>query len=283
MRKQYPKHKYFNYFLSFLLLNIILLLINVKSISSNEENKITKIYYDNHKYQCDTKTLILRKDKEAINYEINGNSETKNSDESSKLLIKKYNNYICHIYLPKGYSIVNNYPVLFIVHGYRQSAKGLLNFCMPVAEKYNMLLVSIRWSGREYDAELMAKDLPELYANVIRNFSIDFSRTYILGARSGATVACVSLLTRSIDWKGILCIDGFLPENYSLNNVTELKNNVYIAKLDYNPAFSFSKISDEIDYLKVLGLNVKTEVIHNIKEVLPSFNEGIWEWLFYEY
>lgn len=94
------------------------------------------------------------------------------------------------LYLPSGYSIKSNWPVIFIFDA-QARGKLPLRLYKNLAKKYGYILIGSNNSKNKVDWSINKDQISKLLDDAYGRFAIDKQRVYTMGFSGGARVACL--------------------------------------------------------------------------------------------
>jgi len=145
------------------------------------------------------------------------------------------------LYLPAGYSVRSNWPVIFIFDA-QARGKLPLELYKDLAEKYGYILIGSNNSKNRTDWAVNKEEIRKLMSDAFGRFAIDQQRVYTMGFSGGARVACLVAIDLAKIQGVIGCAAGFPQLDKPIGNRfcyigfsgDENFNHVEMVKLDEN-------------------------------------------------
>lgn len=205
--------------------------------------------------------------------------------------------YSYAVHLPGGYDEAKRYPTLFILHGKGSNERDLLSIVSPLAESF--ILIGIRGdlpvgSGYQYyELRSLGNPIREQFDRAIRNleafidaadseYAIDGSRRYVLGFSQGAILALTLAHTLGDKLKGIVALNGYVPEfvkaEYPLGPGTA-KVSAFVSHGQYDPVFPAIIGEQTAAYMRTLTDRITFHLYPAGHEVTEANRRDLVQWL----
>jgi len=162
--------------------------------------------------------------------------------------------YPYDIHLPANLDPVKMYPVVFTLHGKGSNERNMFDVVAPLADEF--IIIGIRGdlplgSGYQYyDLKSLGNPIRELFDAAVEKleafieyatekYPIDTGKRYVLGFSQGAILAMTLALTMGDRLKGIVALNGYVPEfvktEYPLRSVKDVS--IFISHGEYDSVF----------------------------------------------
>lgn len=166
------------------------------------------------------------------------------------------------IYLPTNYIAAKQYPVIYSFDPHGEGKTPVTKY-KELAEKYEYILVGSNNSKNGNSWEESNTISTELFNDVIKRFSINTQRVYLLGFSGGARIAnTLTILNGAIN--SVICCGAAAP----ITTTQQPRNNYAIIGLVGNEDFNYIEMK-KYDMIDIAG--------HSLKHYLLTYN-GKHEW-----
>ncbi|OCT10717.1 esterase [Paenibacillus pectinilyticus] len=178
--------------------------------------------------------------------------------------------YYYDIHLPANMDSDKKYPVIFTLHGKGSNEKNMFNLLAPVADDF--IIIGIRGNLRlgsgyqYYDLKSLGNPIREMFDEaakqleafihyVTEKYPIDPGKRYLLGFSQGAILSMTLALTMGDKLKGIVSLNGYVPDfvksEYPLRSVKNVS--VFISHGEYDSVFPVRIGHETAAYFKELA------------------------------
>ncbi|MFD1176418.1 alpha/beta hydrolase [Paenibacillus puldeungensis] len=185
--------------------------------------------------------------------------------------------YEYDIQMPSNMDPNKKYPTIFTLHGKGSDEKDIYGLVAPLADDF--IIVGIRGNltagagYQYYDLKSIGNPLREHFDPAVQqleatihyvteNYPVDPGKRYLLGFSQGAILSLTLALTMGRELKGIVALNGYVPEfvktEYTLQSVKDVS--VFISHGEFDPVFPIRIGHETADYFnnKVSQLTFKT-------------------------
>lgn len=135
--------------------------------------------------------------------------------------------YQYDIKLPRHVEPGRKYPTIFTLHGKGSNEKNMYDLVSPLAE--NFIIIGIRGNlplgagFQYYDLISLGRPIREMFDLAVQQleafiqyasaeYPVDISRRYLLGFSQGAILSITLALTMGEQLKGIVALNGYVPD-----------------------------------------------------------------------
>lgn len=158
------------------------------------------------------------------------------------------------VHLPAKMAIDKKYPVVFTLHGKGSNEKNMFGLVAPLADDF--IIIGIRGhlplgAGYQYyDLKSLGNPIREMFDEAVKQltafihyatekYPIDPEKRYLLGFSQGAILSMTLALTMGDQLKGIVALNGYVPEfvktEYELRSVKDVS--VFVSHGEYDSVF----------------------------------------------
>ncbi|RUS47893.1 alpha/beta hydrolase [Cohnella sp. AR92] len=204
--------------------------------------------------------------------------------------------YEYDIHLPVKLDPSKKYPVVFTLHGKGSNEKNMYGLVEPLKEEF--ILIGIRGNLRlgigyqYYDLRSLgnpireqfdeaAKRLEAFIAYATENYPIDPAKRYLLGFSQGAILSMTLALTMGDKLKGIVALNGYVPDfvktEYPLRSVREVS--IFISHGEYDSVFPVRIGHETAAYFKDLSSRLDFHLYPTDHGVSEANQRDFLEWL----
>jgi phospholipase/carboxylesterase len=162
--------------------------------------------------------------------------------------------YTYDIHLPADLDSDRNYPTIFTLHGKGSNEQNMLGLLTPLFEEF--IIVSIRgdlplgMGFQYYELKGLGNPIRETFDQAMQKleafihyatdkYPIDSNKRYLLGFSQGAILSMALALTMGEQLKGIVALNGYIPEfvktEYPLRSVKDVS--VFISHGQFDSIF----------------------------------------------
>lgn len=204
--------------------------------------------------------------------------------------------YLYNVQLPARMIPGQKYPVLFTLHGKGSNESNMYGLVEELQEHFIIIgirgnlilgqgyqyydLKSLGHPIREQFDQAMAK-LEQFIEQVSRDYPIDEGRRYVLGFSQGAILAMSLALVMGDRLKGIVALNGYVPEfvktEYSLRGTEEVS--VFISHGQYDPIFPVAIGHQNADYFSSRTARLMFKLYPSEHSVSPDNQRDMIQWL----
>ncbi len=178
-------------------------------------------------------------------------------------------NYQYDVHLPVNLEQGKKYPTIFTVHGKGSNEQNMFGLVAPLAEDF--IIIGIRGNlplgtgYQYYDLKSLGNPIREMFDQAITDleafihyatekYPIDPDKRYLLGFSQGAILSMTLALTMGEQLKGIVALNGYIPEfvktEYSLQSIKDVS--VFASHGEYDSVFPVRIGRETAAYLKDL-------------------------------
>lgn len=185
--------------------------------------------------------------------------------------------YEYDIQMPSNMDPNKKYPTIFTLHGKGSDEKDMYGLVAPLADDF--IIVGIRGNltagagYQYYELKSIGNPLREHFDPAVQQleatihyvsekYPVDPGKRYVLGFSQGAILSMTLALTMGRELKGIVALNGYVPEfvktEYTLQSVKDVS--VFISHGEFDPVFPIRIGHETVDYFKnkVSQLTFKT-------------------------
>ncbi|KRE55882.1 alpha/beta hydrolase [Paenibacillus sp. Soil750] len=162
--------------------------------------------------------------------------------------------YSYDVHLPANMDPDKKYPVVLTLHGKGSNEKNMFGLVAPLAD--NFIIIGIRGNlplgagYQYYDLKSLGNPIREMFDEAVsqleafiqyatEKYPIDPGKRYLLGFSQGAILSMTLALTMGNELKGIVSLNGYVPEfvktEYPLRSVKDVS--VFISHGEYDSVF----------------------------------------------
>lgn len=162
--------------------------------------------------------------------------------------------YHYDIHLPANYDKDKRYPAVFTLHGKGSNEKNMFGLVTPMTDDF--IIIGIRGNlplgagYQYYDLKSLGNPIREMFDEAVKQlgafilyatekYPIDPGKRYLLGFSQGAILSMTLALTMGDQLKGIVALNGYLPDfvkkEYLLRSVKDVS--VFISHGEYDSIF----------------------------------------------
>lgn len=162
--------------------------------------------------------------------------------------------YQYDIQLPANMDPNKKYPAIFTLHGKGSNEKNMFGLVAPLSDDF--IIVGVRGNltlgagYQYYELKSLGNPIREMFDEAVRQlegfiryatekYPIDASKRYLLGFSQGAILSMTLALTKGEQLKGIVALNGYVPEfvktEYPLRSVKDVS--VFISHGQFDSVF----------------------------------------------
>jgi phospholipase/carboxylesterase len=162
--------------------------------------------------------------------------------------------YLYDIQLPHNMDSNKTYPTIFTLHGKGSNEKNMFGLVAPLSDEF--IIIGIRGNltlgagFQYYELKSLGNPIREWFDQAIQQleafvhyatekYPIDMNKRYLLGFSQGAILSMTLMLTMGEQWKGIVALNGYVPEfvktEYPLRSVKDVS--VFVSHGEYDSVF----------------------------------------------
>lgn len=162
--------------------------------------------------------------------------------------------YFYDIHLPDQLDSNRKYPTIFTLHGKGSNEKNMLNLLTPLFDEF--IVVGIRgdlhlgMGYQYYELKGLGNPIRETFDESIQKleafiqyatdkYPIDSDKRYLLGFSQGAILSMTLALTMGEQLKGVVALNGYVPEfvktEYPLRSVKDVS--IFISHGEFDSVF----------------------------------------------
>lgn len=180
------------------------------------------------------------------------------------------------IHIPANANPSSEFPAIFALHGKGSNEKDLFGLVEPLADQF--VVISIRGhlpvgpGYQFFEIKSIGNPIREIYDDVVQKLSefiqyasdkypVDKSRRYLVGFSQGAILSMTLALTLGDQLKGIVALNGYIPQfvktEYPLRSVENVS--MFISHGELDQVFPLPIALETQSYFqgKVSNLNTK--------------------------
>lgn len=175
--------------------------------------------------------------------------------------------YEYDIHLPAQLDSTQTYPVIFTLHGKGSNEHNMYGLVKPISDKF--IIIGIRGNltlgagYQYYEVKSVGNPIREKFDKAINElqsfiqyatdkYPIDGTKRYMLGFSQGAILSLTLALTMGEQLKGIVALNGYIPEfvktEYPLQSLEHVS--VFISHGEYDPVFPIQIGHETAAYMK---------------------------------
>ncbi|MFC5449444.1 alpha/beta hydrolase [Paenibacillus aestuarii] len=204
--------------------------------------------------------------------------------------------YLYDIHLPARMDSAKKYPVIFTLHGKGSNEHNMFGLVAPLADDF--IIIGIRGdlplgSGYQYyDLKSLGNPIRELFDEAVKKlqafiayatekYPIDASKRYLLGFSQGAILAMTLALTMGDQLKGIVALNGYVPEfvktEYPLRSVKDVS--IFISHGEYDSIFPIRIGHENASYFQDLAPSLTFKLYPTDHGVSEDNQHDVLNWL----
>jgi phospholipase/carboxylesterase len=162
--------------------------------------------------------------------------------------------YQYDVHVPANMGPGKKYPVVFTLHGKGSNERNMFGLVAPLADDF--IIIGIRGNlplgagYQYYDLKSLGNPIREMFDEAVKQleafieyatekYPIDPGKRYLFGFSQGAILSMSLVLTMGNRLKGIVALNGYVPEfvktEYSLQSVKDVS--VFVSHGEYDSVF----------------------------------------------
>ncbi|AIQ54773.1 alpha/beta hydrolase [Paenibacillus sp. FSL R7-0331] len=162
--------------------------------------------------------------------------------------------YPYDIHLPANLEQGKKYPVIFTLHGKGSNERNMYDLVAPLADAF--IIIGIRGNlplgagYQYYDLKSLGNPIREMFDQAVNDlesfiqyatekYPVDPDRRYLLGFSQGAILSMTLALTMGSQLKGIVALNGYVPDfvktEYSLRSIKDVS--IFASHGEYDSVF----------------------------------------------
>ncbi|GMK42016.1 phospholipase/carboxylesterase [Paenibacillus sp. CCS19] len=174
--------------------------------------------------------------------------------------------YQYDIHFPAHMDPDKQYPTIFTLHGKGSNERNMFGLVEPLADEF--IIVGIRGNltlgagFQYYELKSLGNPIREMFDQAVEQleafihyatekYPIDAAKRYLLGFSQGAILSMTLALTMGEALKGIVALNGYVPEfvktEYSLKSIQEVA--VFISHGEFDSVFPIRIGHETADYI----------------------------------
>jgi phospholipase/carboxylesterase len=163
-------------------------------------------------------------------------------------------NYQYDVHLPVNLEQGKKYPVVFTFHGKGSNERNMFGLVAPLAEDF--IIIGVRGNlplgtgYQYYDLKSLGNPIREMFDQAVTDleafihyatekYPVDPDNRYLLGFSQGAILSMTLALTMGDQLKGIVALNGYIPEfvktEYTLRSIKEVS--LFVSHGEYDSVF----------------------------------------------
>lgn len=162
--------------------------------------------------------------------------------------------YSYDVHLPDKLEQGRKYPVIFTFHGKGSNERNMFGLVAPLAEEF--IVIGVRGNlplgtgYQYYDLKSLGNPIREMFDQAVsdleafihyatQQYPVDPDRRYLLGFSQGAILSMTLALTMGEQLKGIVALNGYIPDFVKMEyKLRSLKNvSVFASHGEYDSVF----------------------------------------------
>ncbi|MFC6648674.1 alpha/beta hydrolase-fold protein [Paenibacillus rhizoplanae] len=162
--------------------------------------------------------------------------------------------YSYDVHLPDKLEQGRKYPVIFTFHGKGSNERNMFGLVAPLAEEF--IIIGVRGNlplgtgYQYYDLKGLGNPIREMFDQAVsdleafihyatQQYPVDPDRRYLLGFSQGAILSMTLALTMGEQLKGIVALNGYIPDFVKMEyKLRSLKNvSVFASHGEYDSVF----------------------------------------------
>ena len=177
--------------------------------------------------------------------------------------------YHYDVHLPEHASAGQTYPVIFTLHGKGSNEANMHGLVAPLANQF--IIINIRGDLRlgagyqYYELKSLGNPIRDIFDRAVQQleafieyatekYPIDASQRYLLGFSQGAILSMTLALTMGNRLKGIVALNGYVPEfvktEYVLQSLTDVS--VFVSHGEFDSVFPIRIGHETADYFQAV-------------------------------
>ncbi|WP_042196079.1 alpha/beta hydrolase [Paenibacillus camerounensis] len=162
--------------------------------------------------------------------------------------------YPYDVHLPVNLEQDKKYPVIFTLHGKGSNERNMYGLVAPLADDF--IIIGIRGNlplgtgYQYYDLKSLGNPIREMFDQAVNDlasfiqyatekYPVDPDRRYLLGFSQGAILSMTLALTMGSQLKGIVALNGYIPDfvktEYPLRGIKEVS--IFASHGEYDSVF----------------------------------------------
>lgn len=175
--------------------------------------------------------------------------------------------YAYDIVLPSDFDPNKTYPTVFTLHGKGSNEKNMFGLVSPLADSF--IIIGIRGDlvlgegYQYYELKSIGNPIRGMFDQAVQKleafvdyatekYPVDRHQRYLLGFSQGAILAMTLALTMGNQWRGIVALNGYIPEfvktEYTLQSVEDVS--VFISHGQYDSVFPIRIGQETASYMQ---------------------------------
>lgn len=204
--------------------------------------------------------------------------------------------YPYDIHMPANLDPDRKYPTLFTLHGKGSNERNMYGLVAPLAEDF--IIIGIRGNlplgagYQYYDLRSLGNPIREMFDQAVQHleafihyasekYPIDSSKRYLLGFSQGAILSMTLALTMGEQLKGIVALNGYVPEfvktEYSLRSLKEVS--IFISHGEFDSVFPVRIGHETAAYFKDLTPRLTFNLYPSDHGVTEENQQDFLNWL----
>ncbi|MBO9598003.1 MAG: dienelactone hydrolase family protein [Cohnella sp.] len=198
--------------------------------------------------------------------------------------------------MPANIDPDKKYPTLFTLHGKGSNERNMYGLAAPLAEEF--IVIGVRGNlplgagYQYYDLKSLGNPIREMFDQAVRQleafiryasekYPIDSSKRYLLGFSQGAILSMTLALTMGEQLKGIVALNGYVPEfvktEYSLRSLQEVS--IFISHGEFDSVFPVRIGHETAAYFKDLTPRLTFNLYPSDHGVTEANRQDFVSWL----
>ncbi|MGO4106511.1 alpha/beta hydrolase [Paenibacillus sp. YAF4_2] len=162
--------------------------------------------------------------------------------------------YSYDIHMPSNLEPGKKYPTIFTLHGKGSNERNMFGLVAPLADEF--IIIGVRGNlplgagYQYYDLKSLGNPIREMFDQAVKDletfiqyatetYPIDSGKRYMFGFSQGAILSITLALTMGEQLKGIVAMNGYIPEfvktEYTLRSIKDVS--VFVSHGEYDSVF----------------------------------------------
>ncbi|WP_342562952.1 dienelactone hydrolase family protein [Paenibacillus sp. FSL R7-0345] len=204
--------------------------------------------------------------------------------------------YPYDVHLPVNLEQDKKYPVIFTLHGKGSNERNMYGLVAPLADDF--IIIGIRGNlplgngYQYYDLKSLGNPIREMFDQAVKElesfihyatekYPVDPDKRYLLGFSQGAILSMTLALTMGSQLKGIVALNGYIPDfvktEYSLRSIKDVS--IFASHGEYDSVFPVRIGHETAAYLQEQTERVTFKVYPTDHGVSEENQIDLLEWL----
>ncbi|GAV13973.1 alpha/beta hydrolase [Paenibacillus sp. NAIST15-1] len=204
--------------------------------------------------------------------------------------------YQYDVHLPANVVPNKKYPVIFTLHGKGSNEGNMFGLVAPISDDF--IVIGIRGNlplgagYQYYELKSLGNPIREMFDEAIKQleafiqyamdkYPIDPGKCYLLGFSQGAILSMTLALTMGDQLKGIVALNGYIPDfvktEYSLRSLNNVS--VFVSHGEYDSVFPVRIVHETATYLKEHTQRITLKIYPTDHGVSEENQRDVLDWL----